>query len=100
MKLRHLIRDRAASPGKAIALPPPGLVPEFNHRTPATLATLATDREGSRRSVATVATVAGVGRPDSWPSLMRGMTVAGVQLDAAAILLESLMAAGTIDAAL
>ena len=86
MRLRHLIRGHAAAAGDRL--------------TPATLATLATEQPRTPRSVATVATVAGYSQPDTWPSLMRGATVDGVQLDTAASLLESLVAAGAIDAAL
>ena len=38
--------------------------------------------------------------PDRWPLLMRGAAIDGVQLKTAADILESLMAAGVIDAAL
>src|SRR5262249_56394742 len=86
MRRRHLIRHRTAA--------------KSNRPTPATLATLATERPQTPRTVATVATVARDRQPDSWPALMRRATVDGVQLDTAASVLESLMAAGAIDVAL
>src|SRR5262249_37100032 len=86
MRLRHLIRTRTAA--------------KSNRPTPATLATLATERPQTPRTVATVATVARDRLLDPLPALMRRATVDGVQLETAASVLESLMAAGAIDVAL
>jgi hypothetical protein len=86
MHLRALIQG-----GRALA----------NPRTPAILATLATLRPETPSTVARVATVAARGEPESWPDRLRSLApVEGVRLDVAALILDSLMRAGTIEKAL
>ena len=85
MRLRHLIRGPAVASG--------------DRRTPARIARIA--REGTP-APPTLATLANIATPEAaaWPSLIRGATVDGVQIATATDILESLMAAGAIDAAL
>src|SRR5262245_16323227 len=86
MRLRHLIRGPADASG--------------DRRTPARIARTAREGTPAPPTLATLANIATPRLPASqdkaaaWPFLIRGATVDGVQLDTAASILESLMAAG------
>jgi hypothetical protein len=90
MRLRALIEGTEG--------PPPAA--PIDRPTPATVATPATHEGFSPQSRPTVATVATLPEPECWADLMRGLTIDGVRLDVAATVLDSLMAAGTIERAL
>lgn len=86
MKLRHLIERRG--PGRSDPAPP------------ASVAKIAKVEGEQGASFATIATFATPPGPERWPNVLRSLTVAGVDLRAAADALERLAEAGTVAEAL